>query len=162
MILTIYLKAEEINKWATLVGEIVELGTTHRKSLENTIGELSVSQTSTMGRSERSMSQPLYTWPNAQEYVGKLDPYTIDVPSWRAASLRASRPRAVFIRPSAPNILIRADATTSTRILAATAAPAKPYKSPGPTDQCFDGIPDIARGGVFSKRTEHIFKALRR
>ena len=149
MFLMIYLPDEKINKWANIADEVIESGTTQHKSLEKLIGKLSFPQTSIMGRFGRPVIKPLYVWVNAHPYVDKPDPFTLDVISWWAASLRASLPRTVPPRPSVPDILIYTDAAAPTRIVSAIATPVEPYKSPGAFDQCFAGISDLEWAEIF-------------
>ena len=59
VLLRIYLHGGEIDKWATIVEEVIELGTAQHKSLEKLIGGLSFTHTSIIGRFGRSMIKPL-------------------------------------------------------------------------------------------------------
>ena len=66
-----------------------------------------------------------------------------------ASSSRASRPRAVFLRPAAPDVPAHTDATASTRIVAAVVIPVVNGLATGDCDRRRDDVTDPQRGGVF-------------
>ena len=115
-----------------------------------------------MGRFGWSVITPLYTWVNAHPYVEKPNPYTIDVLSWWAASLRDSRPMTVFPRHAVPDILVYMDASTSTRIFRQMRFPWNHINPQVLPTNVLLRFPISNGAGIFcARRAAHIFTALR-
>ena len=125
--------------------------------LRKTHRELSFPQTPIMGRFGSSMTKPLYVWVNAHPYVEMLSAYLLDVLRWWAASLRASRPRTVFTRPSAPGFIIYTDAATSTRIISAIVISVDSFKSSGVSTNVLLRSPTPSGGRFSAKRAVRTF-----
>ena len=119
VILNIFLPEEKIFLRATLIEAINVKGSVQHKKLEKLIGKLSFTQTSVFGRFGRTPLRPLRRKLHSRPYISPLSISESNLLSWRAAPIRAARPRNVLSRQEFREIVIYTDAATSASILAA-------------------------------------------
>ena len=119
MVLSIYLPDDKIQKWSSIVDEILSSGSVQHKPLEKLVGKLCFTQTSIFGRFGRTMLKPLYTKLHSTPYSSVLSDEESSVLRWWASSIRASQPRKVVIKNKYPDVVIYTDAATSTLVIAA-------------------------------------------
>ena len=82
------------------------------------MGRLSFTQTSVFGRFVRALLKPLHRKLHQHPCRERFSPEELSLLAWWAASIRAARPRVVYLKSIHPEVVIYTDAATSTALIA--------------------------------------------
>ena len=119
VLLRIFLPDDKITAWSACIDEFIASRSITHKQLAKLIGRLSFTQTSIFGRFGRTLLRPLHKKLRQHPFEGRFSPGELSLLAWWSASLRASRPRIVYLKSPRPEYIIYTDAATSTAMLAA-------------------------------------------
>ena len=119
MALTSPLSPGKARDWAARIRDFRDLGAVTRQELGSLIGELSFFRTPVFGRISRSMMAPLYGKLDAPPFHPPLSDRGAGGLHWWALGLPDIRPRVARPKADRADLIIFADAATSTMTIAA-------------------------------------------